>query len=88
VLAVGEEFRQPLGEGGSGVVDVVAEDVEFARRGGAVVDCGDLDRGDDSYAEALPGGERLRDPADRVVVGEGQQLDAGVGRAGYDLGGG
>ena len=41
-----------------------------------------------SHAEPLAGGERLGDAADRVVVGQREQLDAGVGGAGDDLLGG
>ncbi len=52
------------------------------------VDGGDLDGGDDAHAVALAGGDRLGDAADGVVVGQRQQLDAGVGGALHDLGGG
>ena len=60
------------------MVDEVAEDVQFAGDLGAVVDRGDLDRGDDAHAVALSGGERLGDAADGVVVGERQQLHPGL----------
>ena len=87
LLAVGEELGEPLGEQRAGVVDGVAEDVQFAADRRAVVDRGDLDRGDDAHAVALAGAQRLGDAADRVVVGERQQLHAGLGRALHDLGG-
>ena len=83
-----EELGQPAGEQrarcgrcGSRGCAVRGRDV-----GGAVVDGGDLDGGDDAHAEPLAGRERLGDAADRVVVGQRQQLDAGLGGAAHDLG--
>ena len=67
-LAVAEELGEPVGEDGVGVVDEVAEDVQFAGALGADVDCGDLDRGDHAHALALPRRERLGDAAHGVVV--------------------
>ena len=46
-----------------------------------VVDGGDLDRRDDAHADALAGGDRLGDAADGVVVGQREQLHAGLGGA-------
>ena len=88
LLAVGEELGQPLGEPGTGVVDVVAEDVQFQRRGPAVVDGRDLDGRDHPHAQAIARGEGLRDAADGVVVGQREQLHAGLGGAGHHLRGG
>ena len=69
------------------MVDVVAEDVQFARHRRALVDGGDLDGRDDAHARALARLDRLGDAADRVVVGQREQLDAGLGGALHDLGG-
>ena len=85
LLPVGEELRQPLGEPGPGVVDVVAEDVQFARGGGLVVHRGDLDRGNDPHTDPLTRRQGLGDPGDGVVVGQREQLHPGLGRAGDDL---
>jgi hypothetical protein len=67
-LAIGEELREGVLERGVGVVDQVAEDVQFARDGGPRIDGGDLDRGDDPHARALAREHRLGDAADGVVV--------------------
>jgi hypothetical protein len=69
VLAVGEELGELLGEHRAGVVDVVAEDVQFAGDWRVLVNGGDLDGGDDAHAETLAGGDGLGDAADGVVVG-------------------
>ena len=69
---------QPLGHDGAGVVDAVAEDVQFAGDRRAGVHGGDLDRGHDAHAVALAGGDRLGDAADGVVVGQREQLHAGA----------
>ena len=53
LLAVGEELGEPLGEDRAGVVDAVAEDVQFARLLRVRVDRRDLDRGDHAHAVAL-----------------------------------
>ena len=53
----------------AGVVDAVAEDVQFAGRpgaAGAVINGGDLDGGHDAHAAALTGGDRLGDAASTV----------------------
>ena len=65
---LGEELRQALGQERARVVDVVAEDVQFAARGRDVVDGGDLNGRDDANSGAFAGHERLRDAAYRVVV--------------------
>src|SRR5260221_240988 len=57
VLAVGEELGEPVGEDGAGVVDAVAEDVQFARHRRALVDGRDLDGRDDPDAVAPAGGD-------------------------------
>ena len=69
------------------MVDQVAEDVQFARLRRIGVDRGDLDCGNDVYAVALAGAQRLGDAGDGVVVGERQQLHPGAGGAIDDLGG-
>ena len=66
------------------VVDAVAEDVEVLV---GAVDRRDLGRGDDRTPCSRAGGERLVDAVDGVVVGQRQQLDAGGGGVGDDLGG-
>ena len=76
-----------LGQQRAGVVDVVAEDVQFASHRRALVDGGDLDGRDDAHAEALARLDRLGDAADGVVVAQREQLDAGLGGALDDLGG-
>ncbi len=86
LLAVGEE----LGRGASSARAACGRCrsrgcAVRAASGGAVVDGGDLDGRDDPHAEALAGVDRLGDAADRVVVGQREQLDAGVGGAGDDL---
>lgn len=86
VLAIGEEAGEGGLEGGAGVVDEVAEYVKFASFG--VVDGGDLDGGDDGDAGMEAGVDRLLDTADGVVIGEGEELDPGVGCALNYLGGG
>ncbi len=78
LLAVGEEFGEPRSEHGACVVDAVAEDVQFAGDRRTLVDGRDLDRGHDPHAIALTRGDRLGDAADRVVVGQRQQLHARV----------
>ncbi len=87
LLAVGEELGESRGEGRVGVVDVVAEDVQFARRLPVGVDRGDLDRGNHLHAVALARAQRLGDAGDGVVVAQRQQLDAGARGALHDLGG-
>ncbi|TMK25300.1 MAG: hypothetical protein E6G62_05720 [Actinobacteria bacterium] len=85
LLAIGEELGETLGQQRARVVDVVAEDVQFATRRCAVVDGGDLHGRNDAQSQALSGAERLGDAAHRVVVGEGEQLDPARRRALDDL---
>ncbi len=84
-LAVGEEVGEGRGESGVGVVDQVAEDVQFARQCRRVlrrvVDRGDLHGGHDAHPKPRARVEGLGDAGDGVVVGERQQLDAGLGGA-------
>jgi hypothetical protein len=79
LLPVGQEVDEPVGQRRAGVVDVVAEDVQFARDvlarrvavavgAGSVVYRRDLDRRHDPHPVALARGDRLGDAADRVVV--------------------
>ena len=68
------------------MIDVVAEDVQFAPDGSVAIDGRDLDGGDDPDALLLAGGDRLGDAADGVVVGQRELLDAGGGRPLDDLG--
>ena len=88
LLAVRQEGGQPLGHDLAGVVDAVAEDVQFAGHRRACIDGGDLDGGHHAHAHALALGDGLGDAADGVVVGQCQQLHAGGGGALHDLGGG
>ena len=67
------------------MVDEIAEDVEFALL--VAVDRGDLNGGHHPETGTGAGCESLLDPADGVVVAQGEQLDAGVGGALDDLGG-
>jgi hypothetical protein len=55
------------------VVDPVAEQVEVLLR---TVQGRDLDRRDDPHAVSAPGGQRLFDAVDGVVIGQREQLDA------------
>jgi len=84
-LAVGEELAQAPGQARAGVVDVVAEDVQFAADRRAGVDGGDLDCRHDPNAGTVSRGERLGDAADGVVVGQGQKLDTAVSGPLHDL---
>ena len=84
-LAVGQKADQAVGHRRAGVVDVVAEDVQFATDRRAVVDRRDLHRGHDAHAHALARLDRLGDAGDRVVVAQRQQLDARLGGALHDL---
>ena len=88
LLAVGQELLEASGHRRPGVVDAVAEDVQFAHGRGAVVDRGDLDGRHDLDPDPLAGCDGLGDARDRVVVGEGEQLDAGLGGKGHHLLGG
>jgi hypothetical protein len=83
-VAVGDEVGQRRGERRVRVVEVVAEDVEVLV---VAVQGGELGGGDEADALGLRGFERLVDPGDRVVVGEREQLDAGVRGGADDLGG-
>ncbi len=79
LLAVGEEALERGPEGRVGVIHEVAEDVQFARHpaaAAAVVDRGDLDRGDHRHPVLRAGQQRLGHSRERVVVGERQQLHA------------
>ena len=63
--------------------DAVAEDVHVLV---GVPQRADLDRRNDPHAMVGPGAQRLSDAGDRVVVGQREQLDAGLCGCGDDVG--
>ena len=82
-LAVGRGSPRGVAANAASVWSMqVAEDVQFARASARrrVVDERDLHRGDDAHAVTLAGRDGLGDAADRVVVGQRQQLHAGARR--------
>jgi hypothetical protein len=83
VVAVAGELGQEVGVV---VVEAVAEDVQVLE---LVLHAGDLRRRHDrDAADGLCGRDRLVDAVDRVVVGQREQLDAGLLGEADDLGGG
>jgi hypothetical protein len=79
--AVGAEGAERVEQRRGVVVDEVAEDVEVLA---LPVEGRELDGGHDAQAASQARLQRLVDAVHRVMVGQRQQLHAGVGRRGHD----
>ena len=92
LLAVRQEVRQARRHHRARVVDAVAKDVQFASGSGPArlprpASTAEISTaGTTRTPAALARRDRLGDAADRVVVGQCQQLHASVRRALHDLG--